>query len=595
MDRASTQAIRKVAEPSESSSVAELTVAYLEQLGIEYVFGIPGGAVEPFYNALAESARRGGPRHVTARHEAGAAFMADGYARETGKIGVCLATSGPGATNLITGIACSYDNGVPVLAITGQPPLPTFGRQALQESGCTGVNIVGMFRHCTRYNSLVSHASQAETKVVSAIARALQMNGPVHLSLPVDVQRTPVGKMSHGYPLSNLLTRPALVDEFAVQQLQEELARARQPILLIGGGCGDAAPLVMAIAERLGARFLATPDGKGLIDPQHPLYRGVFGFAGHASARELLHASRDLVVAVGTSLGEWASGGWSSALLNERLIHVDTSEDNLIRSPMARLHVRGNIRTVFERLLRHFPASTTALPTERPSIEQEPRSPSAQQRVAPQALMHRLSQRAPVSTRFFADTGNSTAWAVHCLDIQGRRAQTQPLPGTANADAPYATHGSQSAWLRVTMDFAPMGWAIGAAIGAAFADPRHPVVCLTGDGSYLMNGQEISVAQSAGLPVIFVVLNDAALGMVMHGQRLAGAEPIGFELPQVDFSLMAKAFGIHAEVIQNEEDLQRLDFEALFARRGPTLLDVRIDAEQVPPMSVRMKVLGATQ
>lgn len=127
--------------------VADLIVSYLEQLGIEYVFGVPGGAIEPLYNALARSQRRGGPRPVLARHESGAAFMADGYARETGKIGVCCATSGPGATNLLTGVACAYDNGVPMLAITGQPALPSFGKKALQESACTGVNTLGMFRH----------------------------------------------------------------------------------------------------------------------------------------------------------------------------------------------------------------------------------------------------------------------------------------------------------------------------------------------------------------------------------------------------------------------------------------------------------------
>lgn len=151
--------------------IADLIVAYLHSVGIEYVFGVPGGAVEPIYNALARSQRQGGPRPIVARHEAGAAFMADGYARETGKIGVCIATSGPGATNLITGVSCSYDNSVPVLAITGQPALPSFGKGALQESACTGINTVGMFRHCTRYNSLVSHRDQVENKLVNALDR----------------------------------------------------------------------------------------------------------------------------------------------------------------------------------------------------------------------------------------------------------------------------------------------------------------------------------------------------------------------------------------------------------------------------------------
>lgn len=142
-------------------AVAELVVWCLEQAGVEYVFGVPGGAVEPLYDALARSARRGGPRPVVARHEAGAAYMADGYARETGRLGVCLATSGPGATNLLTGVACASAGSVPLLALTGQSALPSFGKNALQDSSCAGVDVVGIFAHCTRYSSLVSHADQA--------------------------------------------------------------------------------------------------------------------------------------------------------------------------------------------------------------------------------------------------------------------------------------------------------------------------------------------------------------------------------------------------------------------------------------------------
>src|SRR6185436_8611162 len=150
-----------------------------------------------------------------------------------------------------------------------------------------------------------------------------------------------------------------------------------------------------------------------------------------------------------------------------------------------------------------------------------------------------------------------------------------------------------SGWLRVTMDFAPMGWAIGASIGIARANPATSVVCLTGDGSYLMNGQEITVAAQENLSVLFVILNDAALGMVKHGQRLAGAEPIAFELPKVDFHLLAQSMGIPGHVVHSPEELAALDLDAMLRRRGPTLLDVRIDGEEIPPMGLRMKTLGS--
>jgi len=140
--------------------MADLLVAYLEQLGVEYVFGVPGGAIEPLYDALARSERRGGVRAVVARHETGAAFMADGYARNSGKLGVCCSTTGPGATNMITGVASAYENNVPMLVITAQTAISTFGKGAIQDSSCTGVNTVGLYSHCTRYNTLISHIDQ---------------------------------------------------------------------------------------------------------------------------------------------------------------------------------------------------------------------------------------------------------------------------------------------------------------------------------------------------------------------------------------------------------------------------------------------------
>jgi acetolactate synthase I/II/III large subunit len=152
--------------------IADLLVLYLEQLGIECIFGVPGGAIEPLYNAIDRSARRRGEGHILARHEAGAAFIVDGYARETGKVGVCCATSGPGVTNRITGVTGAYDNNIPMLVITEQPVLPSFGKNPLQDSSCTGVNVLSMFRHCTRYNSLISHPKQMKPKLIAALQRA---------------------------------------------------------------------------------------------------------------------------------------------------------------------------------------------------------------------------------------------------------------------------------------------------------------------------------------------------------------------------------------------------------------------------------------
>jgi len=579
--------------------VAELVVAFLERAGVEYVFGVPGGAVEPIYNALARSARRGGPRPVVARHEGGAAYMADGYARETGRLGVCIATSGPGATNLLTGIACARGSGVPLLALTGQSALPLFGRNALQDSSCAGVDIVGIFSHCTRYSSLVSHVEQAETKIAHAIQHALRKPyGPTHLSFPVDILRGLVTPRSTGHELSQLFRgKPSLVDEQAVEALEAELIAASRIVFFIGDAAGEAVDAIMTLVELTGALFVTTPDAKGLINPRHPAYRGVFGLGGHASAQQVLADSPDLVVAFGTGFSEFASNNWSKDLLNRRLIHVDESEENLIRSPLSKLHVRGHMRAVCERLIAAWPPrsyvnrrvadgaeAVSPVTLQAPEKYESDASP-----IKPQRLMKELSERFPPGTRFLADAGNSMMWTAHYLQPSNRRG-TGPREKLRSRSR--ERRSGTASWLRMTLEFAPMGWAIGAAVGIARGNPHGPVVCITGDGSYLMSGQEITTAVEEKLAVIFVILNDHAYGMVMHGQRLAGAEPIAFELTHVDFRRMAESMGIAAHVIDSPADFERIDFDALLARRGPTLIDVRIDREEVPPMVQRLKTLG---
>jgi acetolactate synthase-1/2/3 large subunit len=580
-------------QPVVPGSMADLLVAYLEQLGVDCVFGVPGGLIEPFYDAMARSERRGGLRHVLARHEAGAAFMADGYARETGRLGVCCATAGPGATNLLTGVACAYENGVPLLVLTGQPALPNFGRHALQESVDTGVNTLGMFAHCTRYNSLVTHPAQFERKLFAALQQATRgERGPVHLSVPVDVFRGPVAEPA-AYDLATLLQPAELVDEAALSRLRALLHEARKVVLVIGAGCDRAIAQVLQFADYIGASLVTTPDGKGLLSPLHPRCHGVFGFAGHASAEAALRDPEvDVILAVGASLGEWNSGGWSESLLNERLVHVDESEARLALTPMARLQVRGQLTAVFTRLLELELRAAEGNAMLAPTLDAPAQFDSAATPIKPQRLMRELGRRLPPGTRFLADTGNSMAWAVHYLSPDSdRRVRERRQKGLLRKTGS-GRRQSLGGWLRVAMNFAPMGWAIGAAVGTALADDSVPVVCITGDGSLLMNGQEMSVAVAARRAVVFVVLNDGALGMVRHGQRLAQAEQVGCALPPTDFAALARALGAYAHVIRTPEDFEALDFADICARPGPTLLDVRIDPEEVPPMKVRMRVLA---
>jgi len=587
-----------------SIDAAELIVHYLESIGVGSVFGVPGGAIEPLYNALAKSSRReNGLDIVGACHESGAAYMADGYQRESGNLGVCIATSGPGATNLITGVACAYDNNIPMLVITGQPAITSFGKGALQESACTGVNVIGMFRHCTRYNSLVSHVTQLETKLVNAILHAYRSpQGPVHLSIPVDILRTKIEFSGHTYNLNEQIAQQTvLCDSRSVALLQETLNTSAPPLFFIGKATEDAIEPILRLAELYDAKFITTADAKGLVNVRHSHYRGVFGLGGHTSAMLTLKHHSGTIIALGTGFDEFSSGGWSDSLMNNQLVHIDSCADNLMHSPMAKLHIRGNLRYICQQLVNNRLAESPVLPRKaykyfegsNPNIvvEDATKYHSSATPIKPQRLMKELSERFPTTTRFVADAGNSMMWAPHYLQPASHRQKN-----SSSINAPLQLHDRRSGhnnWLRLTLNFAPMGWAIGAAVGIAKASPHCPVVCITGDGSYLMSGQEITVAARENLPVIFVILNDSVYGMVMHGQRLAGAEKIGFSLPQIDFAQLANALGINSHIINSPEDFDAIETTTFTSMRGPTLLDVRIDKEEIPPMIMRLKSLGS--
>jgi len=219
--------------------------------------------------------------------------------------------------------------------------------------------------------------------------------------------------------------------------------------------------------------------------------------------------------------------------------------------------------------------------------------------IKPQRLMNDLGQIFPPGTRYLADIGNSFAWATHYLHPAERRIGNRRSwvrsdfldPGRRRDGQPWV----DTANYRAGIEFASMGWAIGAAVGTAFANPECPVVCITGDGSMLMSGQEITVAQMEGLSIIYVILNDSALGMVKHGQKLANAAEIAFQLPKVDFNLFAQSMGIEAYTIHSPSDLAKLDIHSLCEKRSPILLDVYIDPEEVPPMGLRVELLNSSR
>ncbi len=565
----------------------DLILNYLERLGVKYVFGVPGGSIEPFYNALARSERNGGIRAIIARHETGAAFMADGYARETGRIGVCCSTAGPGATNLITGVASAYADGIPLLVITAQTSIEKFGRGALQDGSCTGINTSEMFTHCTRFNTLVSHTAQLEPKFLQAVSYAISNRpGPVHLSIPLDVMRDQVEPHRILSTMRAFINHEVVPSQEAIQLVLKDLADKNKVTVVIGEGAAGAIDIIISLIESRDWLFVTTPRAKGLVNSYHPLYRGVFGFAGHESAREaLLPENAQRVIVVGTALDEVSTSGWdTSAIMSERLIHLSNNSEHLSRSFMAKLCILGSLELMlkpFAKLLENnsFRKKVTYLQDDfgLPQVVElanRERCFNREGRVKPQALMTAMSARCPDDTRVLMDSGNSFLWGIHYWNCK------RPID-----------FNPKKSLFHIGIGFASMGWAIGASVGMAAGAKGKPVVCFTGDGSMLMSGQEITTALQENLNLLFVVLNDSSLGMVRHGQQLGGAERIGHELPTINFAKMAEAMGIEAYRIETMADLDKLDIVSLLSKSAPCLLDVVIDRDEVPPMGARMKVL----
>ncbi len=567
-------------------TMSDLIVEYLEQFGVEYVFGIPGTPLGPLFDALARSERRGGPRAVLTRHEAGAAFTADGYARESGKIGVCCSTTGPGATNLITGVASAYAEQIPMLILTPQTKIPEFSFGCFQESSRDGVDIMSMFDHCTRYNSMVTHPNQLERKLAAALTTALGVpKGPAHLSIPFDIFAAEAHGPSSFPRLHDLLSaRETTVDSAALERLGGEVVsvvkRGGRIVLLVGRNGIGAGSEITRFAELVGAEIVTTPRGKAAINPYHPLARGVFGCAGHASARRALSDDRvELILAVGSNLGEWSTSKWDPILMNERMIHIHNDRNCFTRSPMARLHVEGAIGTVFAQLNNRLAKElkpSAAVPFDPDAAARTSYVPAGIQVISPVCcapsegagllkapqVYTELIRRLPKETRFFIDNSNSVPWSIH-----------------------YFFHPRPESY-HLSIEFATMAWAVGAAVGGAFGDRKSPSVCIAGDGCYLMSGQEITVAVEQGLPVIFAVLSDQGYGLIRHGHRLLGKERVDFDIPPVDFAMMARAAGAEAHTIRNAGDFDLIDWNKLANRQGPTLLDVRIDPEERPPLAM---------
>ena len=546
---------------------AQLIVKLLERQGIGTIFGIPGGATLPLYDAL----YHGRIRHVLTRHEQGAAFMAQGMARTTGRAAVCTATSGPGSTNLVTALADAKLDSIPVVAITGQVAISLIGSDAFQE-----VDTYGLTLPVTKHNFLVQSAEDLLTIVPEAFKIAESGRpGPVLIDVPKDVQTQRVSFDT--WPEPGRAEAKETGDGETLARMAEMIHGAEKPVFYVGGGviAADAADLLRRAAEKNSVPVASTLMGLGAMAHDHPLYLGMLGMHGTPVAN-LAMSRADLIIALGIRFDDRATGKIEAFCEDAAIIHVDVDDSEIDKLKNASLGVCGDAATVLAGLLpllertgrKSWHRQIAALKSAHPAPAAYLDNPAH-----PAGIIRHIGTRVPEDTVVATDVGQHQMWTAQAYPVKRPRS------------------------LLMSGGLGTMGFGLPVAMGAAFADPGKKVVCITGDGSLLMNIQELATLAEHGLNVAIVLMDNGHLGLVRQQQELFyGNHVFASKFTRSpDFVAIAKGFGLRAwNGGVNGADRASLDEALAFA--GPSLVHVPIDETanvypMVPPGASNLEMI----
>lgn len=546
---------------------AQLIVHLLERQGITTVAGIPGGTVLPLYDALSQSTQI---RHVLARHEQGAGFIAQGMARTQGKPAVCMACSGPGATNLVTAIADARLDSIPLICITGQVPSSMIGTDAFQEVDTYGISIP-----ITKHNYLVRDISELP-QVISDAFRIAQSGrpGPVWIDIPKDVQTAEIE--------IDILPEPgerAPAPEFSAESVRDAAAMinaAKRPVLYLGGGAINAADEIRQFAEKANLPTTMTLMALGMLPKAHPLSLGMLGMHGARSTNYILQEA-DLLIVMGARFDDRAIGKTEEFCPNAKIIHVDIDRAELGKIKQPHVAIQGDVAEVLAQLIPQTEATDRAdwrqlvadLQREFPGA-----IPTEGDPLSHYGLINAVAACVDDSAIITTDVGQHQMWT----------AQAYPL----NRPRQWLTSGG----------LGTMGFGLPAAVGAALANPDRKVICFSGDGSLMMNIQEMATAAENQLDVKIILMNNEALGLVHQQQSLFYKQGVfAATYPgMINFMQIAAGFGLHTCDLNAEEGAHAA-LQAAISRPGPALIHVRIDPEQkvypmVPPGAANTEMVG---
>ena len=554
-------------------SGAKALVKSLEDEKVEVIFGIPGGAILPVYDALYGSSIR----HILVRHEQCAAHAADGYARASGRVGVCMATSGPGATNLVTGIATAYMDSSPIVAITGQVARHMIGRDAFQEA-----DIIGITTPITKYSYQIRSAEEVPRVVKEAFHLAVEGRpAPVLIDFPVDVQREEA-EMDFDAKISPHLNK--VVKEphpLQVKRAAEILLNAERPMILAGGGViiSNASEELRALAELLMIPVTVTLMGKGAFPENHPLYIGRIGMHGSAAANKLIMEA-DVILAVGTRFSDRSTGRFDTFARDATLIHVDIDAAEIGKNIRPDIPIVADakhaLKAIYEaakELVRKRDSSIWLQRVKEVKESLEKTRQDSADELSPKNLIREIRRLLPADGIVTTGVGRNQMWASLYLEVYHPRT--------------FITSGG----------LGTMGFGLPAALGAKVAKPNSIVVDIDGDGSFLMTERELATSIAENIPIIAVILNDGWLGMVKYWQdlfygRKYCATCLKRGIP--DFVKLAEAYGANAARPQSLEEFSKAFKEAISSDRT-TVIDVWINPDEpVLPFAPPGKSLAET-
>jgi acetolactate synthase-1/2/3 large subunit len=550
----------------------KLVVKALMEEGVDTIFGYPGGMVTDLFDELY---KQEDIRVVLPRHEQGLIHEAEGYAKSTGKVGVCLVTSGPGATNIITGLADAHYDNIPLVCITGQVPLSLIGNDAFQE-----VDIVGMTRSITKYGVTVRNREDLGRTLKMAFHIATTGKpGPVLIDLPKDIQ---VESGSSEYPSKVEIRGYKINETVHVGQLKKAyklLKAAKKPLILAGGGIGiaKASYKLQEFAEKMQVPVVTTIMGKGTLPAKHPLYVGNCGMHGRYAANMAV-SECDVLFSIGTRFNDRITGDLNEFAPNASIIHIDIDTASISRNVVVDVPVVADANLVLDKLIEWSEQMETAT-WQKQITDWNKANPLEMRRdrgMTPQMIMEGINQSFEEAI-YVTDVGQHQMWASQYLELDEKKQ--------------FITSGG----------LGTMGFGLPAAIGAKLGNPDKPVVCITGDGGFQMNIQEMATAAVQETPVIICLLNNHYLGMVrqmqqlFYGKRYAStclrkhpSCPANCKGPsdacpkyEPDFVLLAKSYGAYGIRVEKEEDILPAIEEAKKHKNAPTIIEFMIATEEI--------------